>query len=101
VSANRSIRNAGAHLEKKTSPEKKQSCRSFAATALIFKVDLSVSSNQTLNSLLANVGNSRNVSAELERSSLFTTASAESDSNDSGSENDSALHGSISCYVPK
>ena len=43
---------------------------------------------------LADVSSGRNVGAELHRSSsLLAAASAESDSNDSSGENDSALHG--------
>jgi len=42
--------------------------------------------------LASNLSGSRNFSAELHRSSLFTTASAESNGHDRSSENDSALH---------
>lgn len=81
--------------------QKKKSCRSIRYDSSFFSKSAQAYAQANFEFALANVGNSRNVSAELERSSLFTTASAESDSNDSGSENDSALHGSISCCVPK
>src|SRR5690606_14798180 len=80
--------------------QKKRAVAAFATTALISQVSLDQRSRAGLRIRLANVGNSRHLGAELQRSGLFTTASAESDGNDSGSENDSALHGSISCCVP-
>jgi hypothetical protein len=82
-------------------PKKKKSCRSIRYDSSFFSKSARAYAQANFEFALANVGNSRSVDAELERSSLFTTASAESDSNDSGSENDSALHGSISCCVPK